>query len=263
MNQDIELLRYLAKKDKEIEKLYNKLIYQLSKVSLNITKIREGAFFSFDDYPELKAKVDEILTSYNEEQMQIILKGIDNSVKKSFKANDELFRDYTQYSEKAIEDMRNSAKESFINNRMKTAAGLSLSQKVWNYTQQAKAEFEAGMSEIIEEGLASGISAEELGRKLRDKLKHPDMVYKRYHVKKMTAKGKKDVVEWRRRVVDSDGKVRYIKEDLEKVGRGVYRSARKNALRLAATEINMAYKYADYVRWNRCRCFPEHYACAK
>ena len=54
MNQDIEILRILAKYDKEIEKLYNKLLYQLSKVSLNITKIREGAFFSFDDYPEIK-----------------------------------------------------------------------------------------------------------------------------------------------------------------------------------------------------------------
>lgn len=250
MNQDIEILRILAKYDKEIEKLYNKFLYQLSKVSLNITKIREGAFFSFDDYPEIKEKVNEVLNSYTKEQQDIILSGINTAIVKSFKANEAKFGEFSRYTNQAIIEMRNAAKNAFIESRMKPEQGLSLSQKVWNYTQQGKAEFEAGMSEILEEGLLSGTSAEELGRKLRSKLKHPDMVYKRYHLKKMTAQGKKDVVEWRRKVVDSEGKVRYVKEDLEKVGRGVYRSSRKNALRLAATEINMAYRYADYVRWN-------------
>lgn len=250
MNQDIEVLRILAKYDKAIEKLYNKLLYQLSKVSLNITKIREGAFFSFDDYPELKEQVNDVLNSYSKEQQEIIVNGINQAVKKSFTVNQAQFGEYSRYSNQAIIDMRKTAVEAFIESRMKPEQGLSLSQKVWNYTRQGKAEFEAGVSEILEEGLLEGMSAEELGRKLRNKLKHPDMVYKRYHLKKMTAKGKKDVVEWRRKVVDKDGKVRYVKEDLEKVGRGVYRSSRKNALRLTATEINMAYRYADYVRWN-------------
>lgn len=250
MNQDIEILRILAKYDKRIEKLYNKLLYQLSKVSLNITKIREGAFFSFDDYPEIKEQVNEVLNSYNKEQQDTIVQGINQAMKKSFDVNKAQFGEYSKYSNQAITDMRKTAAEAFIESRMKPKEGLSLSQKVWNYTQQAKSEFEAGISEILEEGLFEGTSAEELGRKLRNKLKYPDMVYKRYHLKKMTAKGKKDVVEWRRKVVDSEGKVRYVKEDLEKVGRGVYRSSRKNALRLTATEINMAYRYADYVRWN-------------
>ena len=61
---------------------------------------------------------------------------------------------------------------------------------------------------------------------------------------------KKDVVEWRRRVIDKDGKVRFIKEDLAKVGTGVYRSARQNALRLTITETNMAYNYANCKRWS-------------
>lgn len=250
MNQDIEILRLLAKKDKEIEKLYNKLIYQLSKVSLNITKIREGAFFSFDDYPELKGKVDDILNTYTKEQQDVILKGINQAIAKSSALNNAKFKEFSRYSNKAISDIRKTAQNAFVESRMKPEHGLSLSQKVWNYTRQAKAEFEAGISEVMEDGLLNGVSAEELGRKLRNKLKYPDMVYKRYHVKKMTAKGKRDVVEWRRKVVDSEGKVRYVKEDLEKVGRGVYRSSRKNALRLTATEINMAYRYADYVRWN-------------
>lgn len=249
MNQDLEILKYLAKKDKQIEKYYKNLIYQLSKVSLSIRKINEGAFFSFDDYPEIKKKVDAVLDSYSKEQQQMILDGMRTSVKLSFAANAAVLSQFTRYSDKGLREMRESAAEAFISSRMKPKEGLSLSQKVWNYTRQAKAEFEAGMSEVLEEGIKAGTSAEELGRQVRDKLRVPEMVYRRYHVKKLTATGKKDVIEWRRKVIDSEGKVRYIKEDLEKVGRGVYRSSRKNALRLTATEINMAYRYADNVRW--------------
>lgn len=61
---------------------------------------------------------------------------------------------------------------------------------------------------------------------------------------------KRDVVEWRRRVIDEQGKVRFVKEDLAHVGTGVYRSARQNALRLTITETNMAYNYANCKRWN-------------
>jgi len=36
-----------------------------------------------------------------------------------------------------------------------------------------------------------------------------------------------------------------------KPGQGVYRSAYKNALRLARTEINSAYRESDYLRWQK------------
>ena len=77
------------------------------------------------------------------------------------------------------------------------------------------------------------------------------MMYRRYHLKKAMADGsKRDVVEWRRRVVGADGKVHFVKEDLAAVGTGVYRSARQNALRLTITEPNMAYNYANCTRWS-------------
>ena len=60
---------------------------------------------------------------------------------------------------------------------------------------------------------------------------------------------KKDVVTWRRKVIDENGKVRFIKAPLEKVGMGHYRSSRKNALRLMRTEINASYHTANYERW--------------
>ena len=77
------------------------------------------------------------------------------------------------------------------------------------------------------------------------------MMYRRYHMKKLMSDGtKKDVVEWHRRVVDDQGKVHFVKEDLAKVGTGVYRSSRQNAFRLTITETNMAYNFANCKRWS-------------
>lgn len=107
------------------------------------------------------------------------------------------------------------------------------------------------MSQALEKDIKQGISAESLGRQIRQYLNNPDMMYRRYHLKKAMADGtKRDVVEWRRRVIDEQGKVRFVKEDLAHVGTGVYRSARQNALRLTITETNMAYNYANCERWS-------------
>lgn len=107
------------------------------------------------------------------------------------------------------------------------------------------------MSQALEKGIKQGISAESLGRQIRQYLNNPDMMYRRYHLKKAMADGtKRDVVEWRRRVIDEQGKVRFVKEDLAHVGTGVYRSARQNALCLTIPETNMAYNYANCERWS-------------
>lgn len=249
MNQDVNLLKYLATVDKSIGRLYEKLIKELAKVGATIDDFASGAFFSFKDYPQIKERVEKILDDYSQALEAKITNGMTEAINMSYLANTTFLKDYSKLSDKALKTQRETATKSFIQSRTKSAYGLGLSDRVWNYTQQAKAEFEAGMSELIEEGITAGISAEELGRKLRSKLNNPDMVYRRYHLKKLTETGKKDVVEWRKKVVDEDGKVHFIKTEMDLVGRGVYRSSRKNSLRLAATEINMAYRYADSVRW--------------
>ncbi len=138
---------------------------------------------------------------------------------------------------------------SVIQSRLKSTKGLNLAQTIWNYCQQTKSEFEMAMSNVIADGIKGGTSAETIGLRIRQYLKNPDMMYRRYHTVKTLANGtKKDVVKWyRKRIID--GKVRFVEEPLEKVGRGVYRSSRMNALRVARTEINAAYLRAHNERW--------------
>ncbi len=120
--------------------------------------------------------------------------------------------------------------------------GLGLSDRVWNITEQTRAQVETAITVALEKGT----SAQKLSQDIRQCLNNPDMMYRRYYVNRVLPNGeKKKVAEWRRRVTDADGKVHFVKQDLEHTGRGVYRSSYKNAMRLARTETNMAYHKAD------------------
>ena len=244
------ILEYLATQDERIKALYNQLIQQLADIGMTIDDIPSDQIFSFNNYPSSAEKVTEALKKYSNILVKDITRGISNAFVLSFASQSASLGDKSVFSGIALDNLRNTARDSFLDYRMKPERGLSLSQNVWNYTLQAKAEFEMAMSDVVTSGLSKGESAESLGRRIRGLLNNPDAMYRRYHLKKVTSTGKKvDVVEWRKRTVDVDGKVHFTSTDIEHPGAGVYRSARQNALRLAATEVNMAYRYADWARW--------------
>ena len=126
----------------------------------------------------------------------------------------------------------NAAKETFLQStwsRMnKTAVdavmawkpgGIAFSDRVWDLTYQSQKQ----MLKIIQQGVQEGTSAADLSRKLRGYLVQPE-----------TLRGK-------------------ALKDL-KPGQGVYKSAYKNARRLASTELNRAfvegtYRYAQQKTW--------------
>ena len=99
---------------------------------------------------------------------------------------------------------------------------------MWKYTNQFKDEIELG----LDLGIRSGRSADELSRDLRSYLQHPDKLFRRVRNKHGQL-----VLSQRARAYHP--------------GRGVYRSSYKNARRLAATETNIAYRTADYERWQQ------------
>lgn len=192
-----------------------------------------------------------MLDLYAKSVISLIEQGVTRAVLLSSQIQQSALSAYTRMQGAAVDEWRTNTAKAFIESRMKRDGGLNLSDRVWNYTQQTKAEFEIAMSQVLEKGISKGISAETLGRKIRQLLVNSDMMYRRYHLKKLMSDGtKKDVVEWRRRVIDDNGKMHFVKDDLAKVGKGVYRSARQNALRLTITETNMAYNYANCKRWS-------------
>lgn len=254
--QHNQLLALFAIYAKKLDKLYDDFITRLIS-SLPYSekeiweKLAQDPLFRFDELPYMSARLQHIFNDFVNNQVLCYKAGITDGVALAYSQDDVNLGKYTILQDKAIDAARNAAVTLFISNRMSRKEGLSLSDRVWNYAQLGKAEVEMGISNVIKDGLKAGTSAEELGRKVRQYLNNPTMMYRRYWVNvALAGGGKKKVAKWYRRHIDEKtGKVTFKKESLEKVGRGVYRSARMNSYRLMRTEINMAYHKANASRW--------------
>lgn len=106
--------------------------------------------------------------------------------------------------------------------------GHTLSDRVWDYSKQFQRHIEWALSV----GLAEGMSAANISRDVRLYLNEPDRLF--------------------RRVRDQYGNLVLSKAASGyHPGQGVYRSSYQNAMRMARTEINGAYREADHVRWQQ------------
>lgn len=247
--QKEQLNNLFAVYNKRLGRLYSDYVKKLTSLGYGEDVLEDDALFNFDNFPQLKARLNDIFNDYYQNSLLCYKSGITDGVALAYNHDEMVIGGYSVLNDKAIRVARDTAAATFISNRLKTKNGLNLAQIVWNYCQQTKSEFEMAMSNTIADGIKQGSSAEEIGKSIRRYLNDPDMMYRRYHTIKVQKNGKKkDVVTWRRRRI-IDGKVRFIEEPLEKVGMGVYRSARKNALRVARTEINSAYHKARNERW--------------
>ena len=247
--QKEQLNNLFAVYNKRLGRLYSDYVKKLTSLGYGEDVLEDDALFNFDNFPQLKARLNDIFNDYYQNSLLCYKSGITDGVALAYNHDEMVIGGYSVLTDKAIRVARDTAAATFIANRLKTKNGLNLSQIIWNYCQQTKSEFEMAMSNTIADGIKKGSSAEEVGKSIRKYLNDPDMMYRRYHTIKVQKNGKKkDVVTWRRRRI-IDGKVRFVEEPLEKVGMGVYRSARKNALRVARTEINSAYHKARNERW--------------
>lgn len=122
-----------------------------------------------------------------------------------------------------LQDRNTKALNAFINRKK---YGKTLSNRVWNLTKAFKRDTEVAMRDIMELGITDGTSASELATELKKYLKEPNKLYRR---------------------VRKEGRLTLSKQaKAYHPGMGVYRSSYKNALRLTRTEINQAYRFADY-----------------
>lgn len=244
-----QLNQLFAAYNRRLGMLYSSYIKKLASFDYGDDVLENDILFNFDNYPTLRKRLDDIFNDYYANSMLCYKNGITDGVTLAYSHDNADLGGYSIMSDKALSAARKTAAEAFIASRLKSSKGLNLAQRIWNYCQQTKSEFEVAMSNVIADGLSKGSSAEDIGRQIRQYLKEPDMMYRRYHTVQRLANGqKKDVVTWRRKRI-IDGRVRFVEEPLEKVGQGVYRSSRMNALRVARTEINAAYHTARNERW--------------
>lgn len=187
--------------------------------------------FNFDDFPQTKAKAAKITKTLAGEIEGVVLRGTESEWKAACDKNDAFIKSILKTSRLTPEEAeqfmaRNlEALQAF---QQRKVAGMNLSDRVWQATQQIRDTIELG----IDVGIGSGRSAAELSRDIRECLNNPTALF--------------------RRVRDKYGNLQLSKAaKLYHPGQGVYRSAAQNAMRLARTEINMAYRAAEFLRWQQ------------
>lgn len=220
-------LKNIARYEKEVTEIYNTAIAEAVRIGQMAT-FDPSKPFTFADYPLTSKLITKLLKKISKNVEGTITSGIDTEWQLSDAQAEELaatlFGDLsTQLMElrkRSYQQRRENAREAF---KTRKEAGLSLSDRVWRYTNQFKEEIEMA----LDLGLREGKSADVLSRDVRKYLNNPDMLF--------------------RRVRDEHG-VLHLSQRAKAYhpGQGVYRSSYKNARRLTATETNIAYRTANH-----------------
>lgn len=188
--------------------------------------------FYFEDYPKLVKQADEVTAALAKSIQKVILRGTSSEWDNANEELDSIVKNLLS-SQGITAASKLEPFQRYFNNhegalkafQTRTTKGMVLSDRVWNIAETRKIETQCALS------IAQGKSAQELSRKVRQELREPHKLF--------------------RRVRDEFGELRLSKNaKAYHPGQGVYRSSYKNAMRLARTEINMAYRTAELERYD-------------
>lgn len=233
MNKRKELIQYIRSLESQLTQVFGNTYADVLRLAEVRAAIEAGQQFTWKGNPAAERKLNE--------QLQILAKQteivISNGITGGWKQGESEVRDtildrfgkgdfkaeVNTVLEQAVEDHRGKGMTAHAFAARKEG-GLTLSSRVWNLTGNAKQELET----IIQNGILEGKDAAAIGRSLKQYLNNPNSLFRRVRNKET---GELEL---------SEAAKNY------KPGQGVYRSAYKNALRLAITEVNAAYRRAEW-----------------
>ncbi len=227
--------RYLDTLGRQIEQLFLEACQTAAQITGDPENISlsEDMLFSFDRYPRFKQRADRVFKTLQSKTYTMIVNGINFAWTLANNKDNELVRQVfgdnfgrlSEPQQTAYLNNNDKAREAFIRRKKD---GLGLSERVWKYANQYKTEIELG----LDCGIRDGIPADRMATELKQYLRNPGALF--------------------RRVRDEHGVLQLSKAAAAyHPGQGVYRSAFKNARRLAVTEGTIAYNTADFERWQQ------------
>lgn len=216
------LNRRLAKYISIVQNIYDSLAKESANIVVSGTdyKAQQEKPFSFKDYPQTRNKVNDLIRRFSEEMQTVIYMGASEEWKQSNLAQDLLTDDVlsaygVKHGDKKYDiyyEQNNDALKAFLKRKDN---GLTLSQKIWKQSDNFKQELEYAISSGIEKGQSAITLSKKISKYLHD---FPSL--------------------------QADYKKKYGTatecHDCE------YRS-----IRLARSEINMAYREAEQTRWQQ------------
>ena len=223
----------IAGQQRKIGHIYDQACDEAADIASFVGSLADGEGFSFSS-PLTKRKAKQMLTRLKNDLQAVLVDGVNSAWTLANDKNNELARAvfgnkigklpkdaYSRYF-----SSNDTARQAFL---ARKANGLGLSERVWELGNNFEQLIERG----VEYGIRTGADASKMARDLKLYLQHPDELFRRVRDKK-------------------SGNLK-LSENAKAFspGRGVYRSSYKNALRLARTETNMAYRTADFERINQ------------
>jgi len=194
-------------------------------------KIDSDKPFSFEGYPRRKGELKKIVGQLATQLQTTIESGSKNQWLFACEKNDGFIAsimDTSKLSKARLKKMQDRNLDALSTFQGRKVGGMDLSQRVWRYVGQYRDQLETA----LDVGLGEGRSAQELARDVKKNLRDPDRLF--------------------RRVRDKRGNLVLSKAARAfHPGQGVYRSSVKNAQRLTRSEINMAYRESDFLRWQQ------------
>lgn len=251
MNYDEQHIRNLVLLDRQVAQLFADFLNQVSPSLAKLKYDDRRGVWSRNRRIELL--VDQVLSEFATRYRALLQAYMQKSWELSEKKNDSmlmkllkgtgavlgarfLLKTFNRQPPKVVTDpitlsniltlpRRMDAAQSFLKNRL----AESISPRVWDLRNQNKKI----ILETVKSGILEGRSAAHISRDLRKLLNNPDARFRRVRDPKT-------------------GKLKLSRPMASyHPGQGVYRSAYQNALRLARTEVNMAYRRADFERWQQ------------
>lgn len=227
----------IAQAQKQIESIFAVVSKEAAAIAASIAHPNLSKPFKFSDYPQTKKRIEELTRWLHDELEGTISNNISEEWALAERENVSLTSDFLRKVYENVDEggknvpdaltaryYRNNteAHDAFLK---RTLVGMGLSDRVWKLSAQCRQELELA----IDLGLGEGLSAQKMSQSIRQYLKEPDKLF--------------------RRVRDKHGNLVLSKAaKAYHPGQGVYRSSYKNALRLSATEGNIAYRTADYLK---------------
>ena len=235
--------------------LFAQTVNEILALNKSMPQLDEGEMFSFaGESMKRQKEVERLLRQLHSVATMAIEKGIRLEWSQANDECDKLVK--SCFGKRALSSpefaawtQRNSAAmNAFI---ARSENGLNLSQRVWKSVEQLRDEMEVAITVSV----GDGESAASMSRKVRQYLNDPDLMFRRFRYKDPESGEWRR--KWKKRIKDpATGKVKWIDYDKRTyqdqwTGRGYYKSSAQNAMRVARTETNIAYRRADNERWQQ------------
>ena len=203
-----------------VRRAYDECSNKAAKVAYSSGYVTGDVPFSFSSYPELTSRIDKVMSTYRKDMETIIVSGMKKEWDRANNVQTEFAQRTLKYYYKDEEGSKKriyykpnyEARDAFI---ARKDNGITLSSRIWNLSESYK----KGIEKTISIALERGTDSKTLAKQLAKYLKETDKVNKEYK-KRYGVNGDAENVDWR-------------------------------ALRLARSEINMAYRRAEQERWRQ------------